>query len=221
MRTPTSHHAVAVVVDGTPADAAVLTWAAEEADRDQRPLLLAHATGHLPPDMTYAERHVARSERVARGERLLEDAARYVHRLVPGLAVSTVVRLLRRDALLPAISQQASLLTGASPSWQAHAQQVRNPVVAAVDDAASDAHVVHFAADYAAHRGLDLKIIEHSRRDAPRKVLEGAHNTSLLLLPRPESHGRGRDHEWSTALEISRRSSSPVALVSAPPRYPG
>lgn len=220
MRTSTSHRAVAVAVDGTSADAPMLTWAAEEAARDQRPLVLAHAAGHLPPDMTYVERHVARSERVARGERLLEDAACYVHRLVPGITITTAVRLLHRDALLPAISGQASLLTGVSSSWQVRGHQARNPVIVAVDDATTDAHVVDFATDYASHRGLDLKVIENSCQGASRQVLEAAHNSSLLLLPRPTSSARDGGYNWPTALDIVALSDSPVVLVSAPTRRP-
>jgi hypothetical protein len=213
MRT-TSPGSVVVAVDGTAADRPVLTWAAEEAERERRPVLLTHAAGHLPPQMTYAERHVARQEVRARSERLLEDAAQFVHRLVPALEVATVVRLLQPDALLPAVARDAATLTRGSSAWLREAGRAAEPVVAAVEDMATDAHVVAFAEDYAAHRGLDLTVLENRGPRAPQRVLTRAHDTSLLLLPRPGAGSGNGGYTWPVTLELVRRSDSPVVLVA-------
>jgi hypothetical protein len=218
MRTPTPSGAppgaVVVAVGGTAGDRTVLAWAAEEAERDGRPVLLTHAAGHLPPQMTYAERRVAREEVRARSQRLVEDAARFVHRLVPGVQVTTLVRLLDPDALLPAIARDASTLTRTSPAWLHRARREAQPVLAAVGDREQDAHVVQFATGYAAHRGLDLTVVEGRGRPSPRQLLDQAPRTSLVLLPRPSGATEEGRWSWPETLDVVRSSGSPVVLVS-------
>ena len=221
MRTQTMAPGVAVAVDGTSADRAVLDWAAQEAERGEGPLLLAHAAGHLHPQLTFAERHVVRTEVMARGERILQDAAAYVHRLVPGLPVTTVVRLLDKDAVVPALAGQAPVVARVSPAWGAGGGWARGPVVAAVNDVDSDAHVVDFATDYAARRGLDITVLASAGGDASRQLLEQSRHTSLLLLPRPQPRGSKTSYSWPTALDVLRRSRNPVALVSGRSRHAG
>ena len=216
MRTNSSPGAIAVALDGTPADRAVLAWAAEEAERESRPLLLAHAAGHLPPEMTYAERHLTRDARKAHGERLLAEAAEFLHRLVPAVPVTTAVRLLHPDALLPAVARDAVVVVRATPAWEGGASPKAQAVVAAVNDARADAHVVEFAAGYAARRGLDLTVLENKDM-ASMRVLERTSGTALLLLPRPCPTGREPGYSWPVALEVVRRSTSPVAVLSGSP----
>ncbi len=162
--------AIAVAVDGTPADRAVLCWAAEKAEHDRRPVLVAHAVGHLPPELTYGERRIAREQVKARGAVLAERAARFVHRHAPSVTVSTVVRLLDPDALLPTIAGEASAVIRVAPAW--HGSDGRPPelVVAAIGDAMTDAHVVWFASDFAARHGNYPGAMERGAPDGAEHV---------------------------------------------------
>src|SRR3712207_7799801 len=47
-------------IAGSDDDRVTLAWAAEEAESSGRRLLLAHAAGHLSPELSYAQRHVDR-----------------------------------------------------------------------------------------------------------------------------------------------------------------
>lgn len=208
---------VVVAIAGTAEDHATLEWAAEEAASSGRRLLLTHAAGHLPPEMSYAERHVARAEVRARSQRLLDEAVTWVHRLVPSVPVETLVRLLRPEALLPAVGDQAAAVTRTAASWQRRRARQGRPVVAALRDAESDRHVLHFAADYADRRGVDLLVLEDRGPDASRRVVERSGSTSLVLVARPGHHRPGSPPAragWGTAFDVLQRSESPVVLVS-------
>jgi hypothetical protein len=208
---------VVVAIAGTAADRATLEWAAEEAESSGRRLLLTHAAGHLPPEMSYAERHVARAEVRARSQRLLDDAAAWMHRLVPSVPVETMVRLLQPAALLPAVSGGASTVAQTTEAWQLRWSRQRSPVVAALSDASSDAHVLDFAADYADRRGVDLLVLEGCGADASRRVVERSGRSSLVLVPRPTQPAvggsRGRPG-WGSTFDVLQHSESPVVLVS-------
>jgi hypothetical protein len=190
----------------------VLSWAAEEAERATGPLLLAHAAGHLPPQMTYSERHVARAAHRRRGEQLLDEAARHVHLLAPTVTVTTLVRLLAPDALWPAIAGGARTSTRTSPAWSRVDRGSTARVVAAVHDAFEDGHVAQFAMLYAAGHALDLSVVEG--RDASLRAMEQAGSTSLLLLPRPQPDPAASGPTWPMVLDVVRRAESPVVLVS-------
>jgi hypothetical protein len=192
----------------------VLTWAAEEAERATGPLLLAHAAGHLPPQMTYSERHAARAAHRLRGEQLLDEAARHVRLLAPTVTVTTLVRLLAPDALWPAIAGGARTSTRTSPAWSRVDRGSTARVVAAVHDAFEDGHVVQFAMLYAAGHALDLSVVEG--RDASLRAMEQAGTTSLLLLPRPRAPA-ATGPTWPMVLDVVRRAASPVVLVSGHP----
>jgi hypothetical protein len=217
VRTHGASRAMAVAVGDAPLDPAVLTRAAEVAERERRPLVLAYAAGHLPPEMTYAERHAARADRHARGEQLLADAAEFLHRLVPSVEVTTMVRLLDRDALVPAMAGEASLIITGSVARHRDDREELHPVAAAVRDLESDAYVVEFATDYAARRGLGLAILGGTGEDMSRAAVERSRDTSLLVLPRPQPE-RAAGYSWPAALDIARRSDSPVVFVSRPSR---
>ena len=212
---------VVVAIAGTAADRATLEWAAEEAESSGRRLPLTQAAGHLPPGMSYAERHVARAEVRAPSQQLLDDAAAWVHRLVPALPVETMVRLLQPAALLPAVGPGAAALARTDDSWERRRALQRRPVVAALGDATADAHVLDFAADYADRRGVDLLVLEGRDADAPRRVVERSGGTSLVLVPRPappRAGAPGTRTGWGTAFEVLQNSASPVVLVSPEPR---
>jgi nucleotide-binding universal stress UspA family protein len=208
---------VVVAIAGTAADRPTLEWAAEEAESSGRRLLLTHAAGHLPPEMSYAERHVARAEVRARSQQLLDDAAAWVHRFVPSVPVETMVRLLQPAALLPAVSGDASTVAQTAEAWQLRRTRHRSPVVAALHDAATDAHVLDFAADYADRRGVDLLVLEGHGSDASRRVVERSGTTSLVLVPRPTQPvggGSAGRTGWGTTFDVLQHAESPVVLVS-------
>src|SRR3712207_1648929 len=105
---------VTLVLDGPPAHPPAASSAAGEAVQLGRPLLLAHAAGHLPPPLDYAQRHAARRARQDAGQQVVADAARWVRRQLPGIPLETVVRLLDPEALVQAASRDACLVVRSS-----------------------------------------------------------------------------------------------------------
>lgn len=215
--------AVAVAIDGSTQDRPALMWAAQEASQLGRPLLITHAAGHLPVDLGYAARHVARRERQEAGRRVVDAAARWVARQVPGLTIEASVRLLDPAALLQSVGDRASVMTRTATSWgdddHGHRQ---GPVIVALGDADEDEGVLAYATDYARRRDVELLVVEDGRRDDYRGLADRAGAGSLALVARPhpphEAGGTtsGGDHEqgWRAALAMLTRADTPVALVS-------
>ena len=218
MRAPMRHvagaDAVLVAIDGSSADTPVLTWAAAEADRTQRPLLISYAAGHLPPHLTYAERPAARERRLEQGHRVTEQAAALVRAQAPTVRVDTVVRLLQPSMLLPVLGERARTLAQSAVSWTDRSRtDARGPVLAALTTAA-DAHVLRDATDYASRRGLDVTVLDGAGSDLSRRLVERSKDASMVFLSRPRRGPSSKALSWSTALDAVSRSLSPVVLVS-------
>lgn len=208
--------AVLVAIDGSSADAPVLAWAAEEADRTHRPLVITYAAGHLPPHLTYAERPGAREERIAKGRLVTEQAAAWVRSQSPGVQVDSVVRLLEPSMLLPALADRARTFAQSSHSWtDTQRPGVRGPVLAAMATEA-DAHVLRDATEYADRRGLDVVVLDgEGAAHLSHRLVERSEDASMVFLPRPHRGVPTKALTWSLALDAVARSLSPVVLVSA------
>ena len=207
--------AVLVAIDGSSADAPVLAWAAEEADRTHRPLVITYAAGHLPPHLTYAERPAAREERIAKGRLVTEAATAWVRSQSPAVQVDSVVRLLEPSMLLPAVGDRARTLAQSSHSWtDTRRPGARGPVLAALATPA-DAHVLRDATEHADRRGLDVMILRGEGAHLPHRLVERSKDASLVFLSRPHRGVVTKALTWSLALDTVVRSLSPVVLVSA------
>lgn len=195
-----------VAIDGSPADRPVLTWAAEEARELGRPLLISHAVGHLPPGLGYAERRVAGEQRRTAGQRVVDAAAAWIAREVPGIAVDTVVRLLEPSALLPVVGRQAHAVAQADSSWVGALR--RGPAVAALRGTDGDAQVLAYATDYARRRGVGLVVLTAGQRPPQDASL------TLMAAPgREPSHDRARV-AWQAATTAATRLPGPVVRVA-------
>lgn len=207
---------VVVAVNGSSADLPALAWAADEASSTNRPLLITHGVGHLPAEMTYAERHLARRQRRERGQRVVDRAADWVRVQAPALPLETMVRLLDPAALLPAVSGGAHAVTQTCAAWSCvEGRRPRAPVVV-VSAGPADASTIDFAAGYADRRGVGLVVVDGHGPDVARRLLERRAADSLVVLPQPEPHGPSARFSWQVVLEIFARSQSPVALVPEP-----
>jgi hypothetical protein len=209
-----SEDAVLVAIDGSGADVPVLTWAAEEADRTRRPLVITYAAGHLPPQLTYAERPSAREQRLDEGREVTENAAAWVRAQSPAVRVDTVVRLLQPSMLLPALGDRARTLAQSGASWiSADRAETRGPVLAALATAA-DAHVLRDATDYAGRRGLEVMVLDGARDDLAYHLVERSKDVSMVFLSSPQRGPTAKTLSWTVALDAVARSLSPVVLVS-------
>ena len=196
-----------VAIDGSPADRPVLTWAAEEASQLGRPLLISHAVGHLPPSLGYAERRVAGEQRRTAGQQVVEAAAAWIAREIPGLTVDTVVRLLDPSALLPVVGRRAHAVAQADRAWVG-APRRRGPAVAAVRGVDGDAQVIAYATDYARRRDVDLAVLRANDREPPQASL-----TFIGAPGRETSHDRARV-AWEAATTAAGRMQGPVVRVA-------
>jgi nucleotide-binding universal stress UspA family protein len=202
-----------VAIDGSPADRPALSWAAQEASQLGRPLVISHAVGHLPPGLGYADRRVAGEQRRTAGQQVVDAAAAWIAREVPGLTVDTVVRLLEPSALLPVVGRQAHAVAQADRTWVG-AQQRRGPAVAAIRGAESDAHVIAYATDYARRRDVDLVVVRASGRDPlPESVRRDASLTFMAAPGREPSHDRARV-AWEAATTAASRLHGPLVRVA-------
>ena len=210
---------VVVAVDGSPADRSAVAWAADVASATGRPLLLAHAAGHLPPAMSYAQRHLARRELRARSEQLLHDLAASVGRSPSPPFVLTTTRLLSATALLPELAGSAAVLTRSTDSWCGHRDD-RGPVLAAVSDATRDRHVVEFAEEHARRRELaDVHILRSRSGGGLARLVRQVPRASLLLVASPGADGDSRTGwrvDWRTVHELMSSTPCPVVLLRPP-----
>lgn len=202
-----------VAVDGSPSDRPALRWIGEEAGRHGRRLLISHAVGHLPPGYGYAERREAGNRRRDAGQRVVEEAAAWISRQLPGLEVDTVVRLLDPTALLPSVGRHAPVTTQTDQAW-AGWEPGRERTVTALCDAPADAHVVDYAADYAQRTDADLVVLSTSDVGGTRWVPGGG--PSITFAAAPLSHGSldVAQRSWSTAYQAAARLRGPVVLLA-------
>jgi nucleotide-binding universal stress UspA family protein len=100
--------AVVVGVDGSSHADEALAWAAAEADRSDRPLVIAHATGHHRDHATLGGPTL--QERRILGRRLVDRALARIWNRFPGLPVQTLVRAVDPVDLMHEAGSVAALL---------------------------------------------------------------------------------------------------------------
>lgn len=215
-RTPRSRtelDPMVVAIDGSEVDQPVLAWAAQEASQLGRPLVISHAVGHLPPGLGYADRRVAGEQRRTAGQQVVEAAAAWIAREVPGLTVDTVVRLLEPSSLLPVVGRRAYAVAQADRTWVG-AEQRRGPAVAAIRGADSDAHVIAYATDYARRRDVELVVIRaNGREPLPESVRRDASLTLMAAPGREPSHDRARI-AWQAATTATAHLHGPLVRIA-------
>jgi hypothetical protein len=208
--------ALLVVIDGSQGDLPLLRWAAEEASETDRPLVVAHAAGHLPPHLTFAERRVAGQQRREAARSLLDHRVAVVRQLAPGIEVESTVRLLDAAMLLKAAGAEAHTMAMTAEVWKRQEKVgPRAPVMAVVPRPHEDPGVLLYAADYAGRRGLDIKVMGADGPGLSSRVEAASAGTSLVFLPRPARLATSGLPTWPLELMTSSRAQSPVVLVSA------
>jgi len=173
--------AVIVGVDASEGSLRAVRWAAQEAARRTTGLRLFHACVVDPGDKPgFLPEHVTRRTR---------NAAKIARSAAPGLAVEIDVRLgLAVDLLLAesvtapvivlgshdlrgALAGSVALRVAAAAKcpvvfFRGHADP-RGPVLVGVDSSPASAEALHFAADWAAARGVPLVVAHAARRRTP------------------------------------------------------
>lgn len=204
---------VLVAIDGSAADHAVTTWAAEEARQASRSLVIIYAAGHLPPDLTYAEREIARKERLAEGRLVTARAAQWACSHSPNLSIGTCVRLLEPSAIFPAVAHQARTLAQSADSWSGPVRpNPRAPVLVGHPATAGMAGLLIEASDYARRHGTDMLVVEGHGTELCHRIIEQSQEASLVFLPQPDRQRTGTV-AWPLVRETLRRSASPVVLI--------
>ena len=205
---------VLVTIDGSPTDLAVVEWAAREAAHAAQRLKIMVAAGHLPPDLTFAERDAARRERLDDGHQAAFAAMTWALRRAPGLRVHAAVRLLPPNLLLPAVADQAHTMARSGASWsQRVAGCPRAPVLVGHSHSAASQDLLGVAAGYARRQGVDLIVLEDDGEKLASRLVEHSCDTSLIFLARPEPSGDAT-LSWPLVLDTYARSRSPVVLVA-------
>ncbi len=204
---------VAVAVAGTASDGPALGWALARATVGQE-VVLAHAAGSLPVQMSYADRHHARRERRAVAQQVIEQHLADARRQAPGQPVRGIVRLCDQDALLPVLAEDAGLLVPSSPGWvRRPPTRPASPVLAVVPPAAADSPVLRLATAYAGRGEPGVRTVEPGEV-TEAGLLQLAGESSLVLLPIPGRDAGGPS--WATILALLAASPRPVALVGSP-----
>jgi len=185
--------AVVVAVGDVRHSSGALAWGAEAAQREERPLVLVHAAGHLPRGLSYAERHGLRPSLLASGHEVIDDALRLVAVAAPGLPAERLVRLVDPTSFLRDLREEAHVVVVGPETWAAGGAEVlagaesatrpaaatpQAPVVvvgrrlpsavtthvlAATATSVAPGDVLDFAFDSAFCRGGDLEVVV--RRD--------------------------------------------------------
>jgi hypothetical protein len=156
---------------------------------------------------------VAGEQRRTAGQRVVDAAAAWIAREVPGLTVDTVVRLLEPTALLPFVGRRAHAVAQADPSW-AGARHRRGPAVAALRGAESDARVLAYATDYARRREVELVVLRADGREPLRGASLGNACLTVMAAPGGEpSHDRARV-SWEAATRAAASLQGPVVRVA-------
>ena len=113
--------AVVVGVDGSTSAEQAVDWAARQAEREHRPLVLLHATSALDTQANVwlvragADLHHVHEQVRTEGEALLSEHARRVRDRHPGLTVSSALRVADpRQALLDAGDRAALIVLGSN-----------------------------------------------------------------------------------------------------------
>jgi hypothetical protein len=211
--TSTTASPVGVGVDGSSADRPALAWGAAEASQLGRPLLISHAVGHLPPGLDYGERRAVSAQRREAGQRVVEEAATWTAREVPGLSIQTAVRLLDPTALMPAVARRAHAMTQSTPAW-GDAPERHGPAVAALRGSPGDTQVLAYATDYARRRLLDLVVLDmHEISTGSATVPPDA----CVTLTSGPGHGPSDDQarrSWAVASRVIGRLPGPLVVVS-------
>lgn len=96
-------------IDGWPESRRALDWAVEQATREGRPLVIAHATGRDPTTVA-RDRQAAREARLLNGEGHAGVAKGLARRAAPGLDISSVVRAEGAADLLLDLARTAHLV---------------------------------------------------------------------------------------------------------------
>jgi hypothetical protein len=208
--------AITVAVDGSPGDPPALAWAVEQAGPAGVPLVVAHAAGHLPPQMSYADRHVARRERRAVAQQVVERGATQVRCWAPGLEVRSAVRLVSWAALLPDLAAEASLIVASSVALdRAAAGPGGAPVLALTAGPVPGSTLLQLARAHGERHGLDVRTADVGGDDLLHRLRQLATEASLVLLPMPRSEGGddGRGPSWPAVLDMLAGSPGPVVLV--------
>jgi nucleotide-binding universal stress UspA family protein len=216
-RSRTQLSPMVVAIEGRETDRPAVAWAGEEASQLGRPLVISHAVGHLPTGLGYAERRVAGEQRRAAGQWVVDAAAAWIAREVPGLTVDTVVRLLEPTALLPVVGRRAHAVTEGGPAWLR--ARHRGPVVAALGAVDGDAHVLAYATDYARRRGLDLVVLTAHGRDPLQDAPRDAALTFMAAPGRDPSHDRARV-SWEASGMRAAKLQAPLVRVTSNARDP-
>ena len=176
---------VVVAVDDARRSAAALRWGAEEARREGRPLILLHAAGHLPQQLSYAERHHLRPALRAAGLQVLAEAGRVVRDAVRDVPVRDMLRLTELRAVLAEVRRDAHLVVVGPETWAATAPDLvgqlsglparRSPapvVVLGRPSASLDGHVLAATATSVPPADvLDFAYADASRRRVDLEVL--------------------------------------------------
>jgi len=189
---------VVVGVDGSAQSMDAVTWAAAQAAMEHRPLVIAHATGAVPPVLGIGV-HVesTRQQRRIVGRRHVDAALEKAHQVAPGLRVQTMVRSTSATLLLLALAERAHMVVvgsrGLGPIGSVALRSVsvavasgadtpvvvvRTPpdsaqtgrIVVGVDGTASSAEALAFGFAQASARGVPLTAV-HCSAEADRSLL--------------------------------------------------
>ena len=216
MDTSPAPGAVVVGVDGSEHSDRAVAWAADQAHRESRTLILVHATGNVR-GAGNADAHAGRvrEELSVAGQELLDRAAAQVSRRLPDLRVQTAVQGADARQTLLELSQDAALLVvgsrGHGPVRSAllgsvsvglarhstcpvvvvrphNPGLVRRGVLVGTDGTADAAPVLEFAYRHASEHDLPLTVL-HSVWDTVATVTD-PHLTSLSEPGLEDAHVR-------------------------------
>lgn len=136
--------AVVVGIDEELPDQAAISWAAHQASGEGRPLVLAHALGRPPSELTATES--SRDRRTARrlaGRRALDAAAIQAAVEFPGVRIETLVRPVEPAGLLTGLADTAQIIVVGSRGLGVLSGAILGSVGQAVSSAGRATVVVH------------------------------------------------------------------------------
>lgn len=189
MTTTINPSSVVVATDGSEDAGRAIHWAAEQAFRERRPLVVVTATGATQVPATawgglgagYAP---SLDDLVAHGRSVADDALAIVHHLRPGLEVSAEVLVGDPRHVLVELSRHAHLLVLGSRGRGAFRSKVFGSVSAAVSrDAACPVFVCRPPADSEAAPSRGILVGADGTPESLPVIEFAFHQASLLDLP--------------------------------------